>query len=116
MSTEREYLDYLYDLLDSIKKIEQFIQGLDFSTFKNDDKTLYAVIRAIEILGEATKNIPSHIKNDYTNVPWREMAGMRDKLIHEYFGVNKEIVWKTARQEVPALKPLIEQIMSDMKS
>jgi len=94
-------IDYLQDILDSIEKIRKFIQDFNYTEFEKDDKTLYAVIRAIEIIGEAIKKIPNKIRNSYPNVPWREMAGMRDKLIHDYLGLNTEVVWETATNDIP---------------
>ena len=114
MTAERDYNDYLQDISDSIEKISEFIQGMNLSEFEKDDKTLYAVIRAIEILGEATKIIPKKIKNQFPEVPWREMAGMGDKLIHDYFGINTEVVWKTAKNDIPPLKSSIEQIINEL--
>ncbi len=111
MINKRDYTDYLKDILDSIEKVNQFIQDMNYMEFKQDDKTIYAVIRAIEILGEASKQIPKEMKRIFPDVPWREMAGMRDKLIHNYFGINIEVVWKTAIQDIPPLKPLIESII-----
>jgi len=91
----RDYRDYLQDILDSIDDIASFVQGMGFEEFKRDRKTINAVVRSIEVIGEASKRIPRGLKTKYKGVPWREMAGMRDKLIHEYFGVDVEILWKS---------------------
>lgn len=74
----------------------QFIDGMTFETFVRDDKTVFAVVRALEIVGEATKRIPASIRDQAPSIPWRAMAGMRDKLSHDYIGVNVAVVWKTA--------------------
>ena len=79
---------YVKDILEAIKAIEKFVEGMDFESFKEDDKTSSAVIRKFEIIGEATKNIPQSIKEKYPHIPWKEMAGFRDKLIHFYFGIK----------------------------
>jgi uncharacterized protein with HEPN domain len=88
----REFTDYLRDISDAIEKIGKFTEGMDSEGFTADDKTVYAVTRALEIIGEATKKVPTTIRERYPQVPWREMAGIRDKLIHEYFGVNLEVI------------------------
>jgi len=90
----REYKDYLADIIDAIDKSEMFVKNLRFEDFEKDIKTVYAVIRAFEIMGEAVKKIPASVRNKYKNIPWKEMAGMRDKLIHEYFGIKPRVVWK----------------------
>ena len=77
---EREYGDYVEDILESIKAIEEFVEGMNFKDFEKDKKTVFAVIRSIEIIGEATKNIPTSIRNNNPKIPWKEMAGMRDIL------------------------------------
>jgi uncharacterized protein with HEPN domain len=82
---KREYADYLQDILESIEALEEFVKDMRLKDFKKDRKTVFASIRCFEIIGEATKNIPRSIRNKYHDMPWIEMAGMRDKLIHEYF-------------------------------
>ena len=105
------YVDFLNDILESIEKIELFTEGMDFEQFKNDDKTTYAVIRAFEIIGEAAKEIPTEIKEKYPKVPWKEMGSMRDKLIHAYFGIDLEVVWRTIHEDITELKPLIKEVV-----
>jgi uncharacterized protein with HEPN domain len=80
-----------------------------------DKKTIKAVIRSLEVLGEASKKIPESIKARYPYVPWKRMAGMRDKLIHEYFGVDLEIVWNVVKNELPPIKPFIEQLSREIE-
>ena len=101
---------YLKDILDAMDSIELFVKGMDFEEFKKDDKTSSAVIRKFEIIGEATKYLPEDIKKDYPDIPWREMAGMRDKLIHFYFGIKYELVWRTIKDVIPQIKPSLIEI------
>ena len=112
---KRTYKDYLIDISESIIKISEFIQGMDYHDFINDIKTVYAVIRALEIIGEATKNIPDSIRDKYPGLPWKSMAGMRDKLIHAYFGVRLELIWNTASELLPQLKAEFQQILTDLE-
>jgi len=88
---------------------------MTFKDFKDDDKTIFAVIRALEVIGEASKKIPKSIRNKYPQIPWREITGMRDKLIHEYFGVNLKVVWDTVKKDIPHIKPLINEILKKME-
>jgi uncharacterized protein with HEPN domain len=108
--TKRSLSLYTKDILDSIEKIEEFIEGMDFDKFQDDDKTSSAVIRKLEIIGEAVKQLPDEIRDSYKKIPWKEMAGMRDKLIHWYFGVDYEIVWNVIKEEIPQLKPILKEI------
>src|SRR5579863_6400285 len=93
-SAKREYIDYIADIDECIEKIESFIEGFDFESFRTDPKTQDAIIRRFEIIGEATRSIPSPVKHLYPDVPWKDMADTRNKLIHEYFGVDVKVVWK----------------------
>lgn len=108
---ERDYLDYLQDIIDSITDIENFIKEMNFNAFEKDKKTVNAVVRSLEVIGEAVKKIPDDVKRKNIDIPWKNIAGMRDKLIHEYFGVDEEIVWKMASEELPPLKNLFQEIL-----
>jgi len=110
---KRDIADFIQDILEAIADIETFTQGLTFENFQRDRKTIYAVIRAIEIIGEATKNIPDATRVQYPQIPWKQIAGMRDKLIHGYFGVDLLTLWKAAIQDVPRLKILMTKINDD---
>ncbi len=112
--TERDYGDFVQDILDSINDVGSFIEGMDFEEFIKDKKTIYSVVRAIEIIGEATKNVPEEIRNKYPDVPWKKMAGMRDRLAHGYFGVDLEILWSAAKEDVPKLKIPVSNVLKEM--
>lgn len=114
MLAERNYSRYLEDIQDAIGKVAGFIEGMSREEFEQDEKTAFAVIRALEIIGEAAKSIPDSIKAKYPRVPRREMAGMRDKLTHQYFGVSLQVVWRTATEELPDLGPVISGILKEM--
>ncbi len=102
--------DYIQDILDSIQDVENFIQRLSFDAFKDDRKTINAVVRSIEIIGEASKKIPKSLRDLQPEIPWKKMAGMRDKLTHAYFGIDLEIIWKVASEEIKQIKPGILKI------
>jgi uncharacterized protein with HEPN domain len=112
MNQDRLYIDYLRDILEHAEKSQNFVAGMTQEEFLGDDKTVFAVIRALEVVGEASKKVPQAVKEEYAHVPWREMAGTRDKLIHDYFGVNRVVIWKTATEDIPELLPMIRQILA----
>lgn len=102
---------YLEDLVLAMAKIEMYIENLNFDEFQNDSKTIDAVIRNFEVIGEASKNLPEEIKNKYADVPWAEMYALRNKVSHEYFGVDNDIIWDVASNYLPNNKLQIERII-----
>ncbi len=111
----RHFRLYLEDILSAMNSIADFITGMNFEKFFSDDKTSSAVIRKLEIIGEAAKGIPDNIRAQYPQIPWKEMAGMRDRLIHFYFGTDFDLVWKTVTDRIPAVKPLVENMLREIK-
>jgi uncharacterized protein with HEPN domain len=110
MKKSREFLDYVADIQEATQHIAQFIAGMTWAQFAQDQKTIYAVVRAFEIIGEAAKKVPPSVRKRHVKVPWKQMAGMRDKLIHEYFGVNYQVLWKTAKEDIPSIQPLVATV------
>ena len=108
----RDYSVYLEDILEAIQKIQQYIEGLSINTFSRDSKTLDAVVRNLEVIGEATKRIPEEIRSKYPGIEWKKIAGLRDMLIHEYFGINVEIVWDILQIKLPVLEKEVKKILS----
>jgi uncharacterized protein with HEPN domain len=115
MTLSRDYRDYLVDIRDAAEKAIGFIQGMTEPQFRTEDKTIFAVTRALEILGEATKRIPQTFRDQYPEVPWRSMTGLRDKLIHDYATIDSEVLWKTVTEDLPPLLAKIRPILNDIE-
>ena len=103
----REWRLRIEDILEAIHKIQRYVSGLSFDDFCADDKVVDAVVRNLEVIGEAARHIPPAIESRYQDLPWVEMRGMRNILVHEYFGVNLPILWHTIQQNLP---PIIEKL------
>ena len=116
MSEKRIFTDSLNDILNEINRIFKFVSTMTYDEFIQDEKTIYAVTRSFEIIGEATKNISDDIKNTYNQIPWSKISGMRNKLIHEYFGVDLETLWNTIKNRLPEIKQPVEEILNSFNT
>ena len=101
----------LEDIRDSLDLIAVYVQGLDYEAWKKDQKTIDAVIRNMEIIGEAASHVPENIQERYSDVPWHQMKGMRNILAHEYFGVDLDVLWRTVQEDLPSLKIKIQKVL-----
>lgn len=109
---DRATSDYLQDILDYIVFAEKFTHGKTFSEFEQDEKTVHALARTLEIIGEAIKHIPPALKAQYPEIPWRKFTDLRDQIVRSYFSLELETVWNTAQQSVPPLKPVVHAMLT----
>lgn len=110
----RFYQDYLRDILQATEDALTFVNGMEYPSFRTDRKTNLAVVRALEIMGEAARHIPVNVRRAYPEIPWQEMVDMRNKLVHEYFGVDLEVLWRTVQEDLPLLRDQIRGILRRM--
>ncbi|AKG92151.1 hypothetical protein GAH_00502 [Geoglobus ahangari] len=110
----RDYRLFLKDIIEAMEAIESFVGDMGYEGFVKNDLVRSAVVRKLEIIGEAAKNIPDDIRERYPLLPWKRMAGMRDRLIHAYFGVDYKLVWDAIKYEIPRLKPEIIKILEEL--
>lgn len=106
---------FVQDILECIEHLERYTNGISYAEFELNIEKQDAVIRRIEIIGEATKNLPTALRNKYPHIPWKQIAGMRDVVTHDYSGVSLTRVWNVATQDAPALKPEIQKIIEDLE-
>ena len=112
--SERDPILYLSDIILSMERVQEYIAGLDFQHFKWDYKTVDAVIRNFEIIGEATKNLPKEIKDKHPSIPWEEMYRLRNRISHEYFGVDYEIIWDIATRHLPTNYEDVKKVLVEL--
>ena len=113
MPKNRREQDFLLDIEDAIRRILEYTASSTWDEYLRDYKTQDAVVRNLEVIGEATKNLSEEFRNQHPDIPWRDMAGTRDRLTHHYFGINQEIVWQSVEHDLPGLKGQIEQVIRE---
>lgn len=110
----RDWSVLIEDILEAIRKIERYTDGLDLNAFQEDERTQDAVVWNFAIIGEAARLVPANIQERFPDVPWAAMRGMRNVVVHEYFGIDVRIVWETATHNLPPLTPRLRQIMDNL--
>jgi uncharacterized protein with HEPN domain len=113
--SKREDIDCLEDILEAARRVHGYCVDLSYEEFLGDVKTQDAMVRNIEIIGEAVKNLSDEIRDTYADVPWKNIAGMRDRLIHDYFGVNLDIVWNVVKEDIPQLRRNVEIVLRKIR-
>ena len=113
---ERDWRLRIHDMLECIAKIERYTTDLDLATFEQDERTIDAVLRNLEVIGEASVRIPERIRTDNPDMPWRQMRAIRNVVAHEYFGVNLPIIWETVTRRLPELKPALQALLAERRS
>jgi uncharacterized protein with HEPN domain len=114
MKRKRIYTDYLHDIAYYTARAEQFVAGLEFEQFLADEEKSLAVLHALQIIGEAASHLPDSLKQRYPQVPWADIVGMRNLIVHGYYLMDLEIVWKTIHEDLPLLREAMDQIQGDL--
>jgi len=114
--SKRSDKEFAIDIKEASDRIGSYIQSMNYKNFLNDPKTQDAVVRNIEIIGEAVKNLTQDFKLQHKDIDWKKIAGMRDKIIHFYFGVNLDVVWKTSKINIPELNKKVKNIISEIEN
>jgi uncharacterized protein with HEPN domain len=113
--SSREWIFRIQDILKAIEKIERYVKNMSLAKFKQNELVIDAVVRNFEVIGEASKNIPLSIQRSYPDIPWKEIKGMRDVLIHEYFGVDINILWHATKKNLPVLQRQLKSLLHNIK-
>jgi len=109
--SKRDYRLFLEDMLEAVERIEEYTKGYSFEDFINDRKTIDAVVRNLEILGEAARNIPDEIRKEYHEIPWKRIVGLRNVVVHQYFGVDLKVIWVIISSQLPQLKDKLVEVL-----
>lgn len=112
MSVRRDS-DYLFDIQEAMRRIAEYARELSYEQFREDTRTQDAIVRNLEVIGEAAKGLSASFRKKHTYIPWKQMAAMRDRLIHHYFGINLDIVWGVVTEELPTVAEQIESLRKD---
>ena len=112
---KRDYKLFIKDIVDAMEHIEEFTGDMALDELEADEKTSSAVIRKFEVIGEAAKYMPNKVKDNHKDIQWKSMAGMRDRLIHAYFGIDYNLVWAAVKTEIPKLKPKLKKLLSSLE-
>jgi len=112
---KRSYRLFVEDILESVDKIERYVKGISYGNFVENEMIIDAVIRNLEVIGEASKNIPENIREQYTTIPWRRIIGLRNIMIHGYFGIDLSIIWEIITKNLPETKPSIVEMLNNLK-
>jgi uncharacterized protein with HEPN domain len=112
---KRDISIYVKDIIENMGRVERFVEGMSYEDFIRDEKTSFAVLRCIEIMGEAAKHVPESFRLKYSEIPWKDIGGMRDKVMHFYFGVELKRVWLVIKEDIPEIKPLITEVLEDLE-
>jgi uncharacterized protein with HEPN domain len=114
MSAKRVYTDYPQDIVDHAEKAMRFVHDVSFDDFCDNEEKVFAVVKMLEIIGEAARHLPKSVRDKYTTVPWKQVTGMRDKMTHEYFSVDLEVVWHTVHEDLPPLRETTKKMLEDL--
>jgi len=112
---KRDYKLFIKDIVDAMEHIEEFTGDMALEELEADEMASSAVIRKFEVIGEAVKHIPNKVKEEHKGIQWKSMAGMRDRLIHAYFGIDYKLVWAAIKNEIPKLKPKLKKLLSSLE-
>lgn len=114
MSPKRQYGDYLQDIVNYADKAMQFVRGVGLDEFADNEEKVFAVVKTLEIIGEAARHLPKSMCDKYKTIPWKQVVGMRDRMTHEYFSVDTEVVWRTVHEDLPPLRDTAQKMLEDL--